>query len=631
MQCVRCHAELEKSFRACPHCGEPVTDFLRRYSDEPIDGKYRIVQRLGAGGMGEVYKVEHTFLGTTRVVKVIRPQIQESRDAHERFLREARAATKVQHPNVATMHDFAALPDGSHYMVWEFIDGENLAQRLRTRGTLPPRLAVRIAIEALHGLDAIHRAGIIHRDVSPENLMIVHGSDAVKIIDLGVAKVDDPGDVSATRTGIFVGKMRYASPEQLGFLEEGGRIDARTDLYALAMVLFEMLTGRPPYEAKSPHEYFLLHSRETLAQHVDLPAELPGGAQLQEVLRRALARDRNQRYGSAGEFAAALEEVERTLPDPRSMPTMALPLDGDATMRVTPQQSSSTLHRETVRSSQAPPPPPAAATVRTPLPAAPPPPPPQPQPVQAHLPPTRSRVPMIATAIALLLIVAIGAGAMMLLRRKPATAVATTTTTAAPVAEAQPAQSSIDVATEPITVTDEPVVGTMVTDPPPPVTTTTAAPPPRREEAPVEITRPLKQEEAADAEPEPVREEPAAVAAGDTYVDGGDEDVNDRLVERMQNELRGTTRVAIRGSGALQLAAALRNEFPNVTITDDAPVVIRFDGTIERLGRGRKRREGHGVITKNGRVVFRYQLPSEVYRVGATPVEAFVGVLGDAF
>ncbi|HEX6160834.1 MAG TPA: serine/threonine-protein kinase [Thermoanaerobaculia bacterium] len=625
MQCVRCHAELEKTFRACPHCGEPVTEFVRRYADEPIDGKYRIVQRLGAGGMGEVYKVEHTFLGTIRVIKVIRPQIQESRDAHERFLREARAATKVQHPNVATMHDFAALPDGSHYMVWEFIDGENLAQRLRSRGTLPPGSAVRIAIEALHGLEAIHRAGIVHRDVSPENLMILHGSDAVKIIDLGVAKVEDPGDVSATRTGIFVGKMRYAAPEQLGFIEEGGRIDARADLYAMAMVLFEMLTGRPPYEAKSPHEYFLLHSRETHVQPVELPEQLPGGAALEQVLRRALARDRNQRFGSAREFAAALEEVEKTLPDPGSMPTVALPVDADETMRVTPQ---STVRTHAPAQTTAP------ATVRTPMP----PPPPAvraaPPPVQPAPPPGRSKLPMIATVIALLLMAAIGAGAVMLFRRRPAIEVAeTTTTTTTAAAVPQPAQSSIDVAPEPATITNDTVTTTTTAPPPAPVvTTTTAAPPPRRQEP-----APVQQEHKPEPEPErePVREEPAVVTqagSGDVYIDGGgDEETNDRAIERLQNELRGTTRVSIRGSGALQLAAALRAEFPNVTITDEASVVIRFDGTLERLGRGRKRREGHAVITKNGRVVFRYQLPSEVYRVGSTPVEAFVSVLGDAF
>ena len=130
-QCIRCHADIDRNFKACPHCGEPITDFLRRYLEEPIDGKYKIVERLGAGGMGEVYKVEHIFLRSTRVIKVIRPQISESADAHERFLREAQLATKIQHPKVATLHDFSELPDGSHYMVWEFIEGENLAQVLR--------------------------------------------------------------------------------------------------------------------------------------------------------------------------------------------------------------------------------------------------------------------------------------------------------------------------------------------------------------------------------------------------------------------------------------------------------------------------------------------------------------------
>ena len=115
-----------------------------------------------------------------------------------------RLATKVQHPNVATLHDFSALPDGSHYMVWEFIDGENLAQLMRHTGTLPPKQAVQIAIQALAGLEAIHRAGIVHRDISPENLMITHagdGSEFVKIIDLGVAKATTESD-SGTRAGV---------------------------------------------------------------------------------------------------------------------------------------------------------------------------------------------------------------------------------------------------------------------------------------------------------------------------------------------------------------------------------------------------------------------------------------------
>ncbi|HEX2121505.1 MAG TPA: serine/threonine-protein kinase, partial [Thermoanaerobaculia bacterium] len=349
LKCLRCKSEIDPAFRACPHCGESITEFTRRYTTELLDGKYEIVDRLGAGGMGQVYKAVHSFLGATRVIKVIHPHISENRDANDRFLREARAATKIQHPNVAAMHDFSSLPDGSHYMVSEYIDGENLAQRLRARGTLPPRQAVRIIIQALDGLHAIHRAGIVHRDISPENMMIT-ADETVKIIDLGVAKVDDPAETAATRTGIFVGKLRYASPEQLGFLPEDEKIDARADLYSMGMVLYELLTGRPPYEAKSPHEYFMLHAKQPETATVVLPPELPGATALQEVISRALAKDRNQRFASAREFAAALEEIEKTLPDPQVMATMAMPLDGDETMRVKSQQTAvDTLHRETVR------------------------------------------------------------------------------------------------------------------------------------------------------------------------------------------------------------------------------------------------------------------------------------------
>src|SRR5436190_18351755 len=314
--CVRCNREIDRSFKACPHCGEPVTEFLREYADKPIDGKYRIISRLGAGGMGEVYKVEHTFLGAIRVIKVIRPQILDSGEAHDRFLREARLATKIHHPNVATLHDFSALPDGAHYMVWEFIDGENLAQVLRRRGILSPRFAIRIAIEALHGLDAIHKAGIVHRDISPENLMITRdeaGDEHVKIIDLGVAKFDDAGHAE-TKTGIFVGKLRYASPEQLGFLPENEKIDGRADLYSMAIVLYEMLTGRPPFEATSPHQYILHHSKETAMRTLELPRDLPGGSELQNVIARAMEPQRAKRFATAREFAAALEAIERSLP-----------------------------------------------------------------------------------------------------------------------------------------------------------------------------------------------------------------------------------------------------------------------------------------------------------------------------
>src|SRR3982750_1320937 len=157
IRCIRCGNEFDASAKVCPNCGEPLTDFLRKYLREPIDGKYEILERLGVGGMGEVYKVRHTFLGTIRVVKVIRSSTSESKDGQERFLREARLATRVQHPNVATLHDFSALPDGSQYMVWEYIEGTDLRKFVLERQFLRPASAVRLAVQALLGLEAIHR------------------------------------------------------------------------------------------------------------------------------------------------------------------------------------------------------------------------------------------------------------------------------------------------------------------------------------------------------------------------------------------------------------------------------------------------------------------------------------------
>ncbi|HYR29867.1 MAG TPA: serine/threonine-protein kinase [Thermoanaerobaculia bacterium] len=559
-----------------------------------LDNKYEIVERLGAGGMGEVYKAVHTYLGSTRVIKVVHPNISANADARNRFLREARAATKVQHPNVATLHDFSGLPDGSHYMVWEFIDGENLAQRLRTRGTLPPSEAVRVTIEALRGLEAIHAAGIIHRDISPENLMITRETGAVTIIDLGVAKIEDPTEVASTATGIFVGKLRYAAPEQLGFLPEGEKIDARTDLYSVGMVLYELLMGRPPYEAKSPHEYFLLHAREEQQKKsIELPRDLPGGAALRQVLDRALARDRNQRFSSAREFAAALGAID------------AAPLDGDTTMRVVPQAV------------------PAATTVRT-----------------AIVPPAQrsSAAPLIVVIGLVLLVSLAGIGAVVFWPRKDAATTATTTTTVAeqPAQVAESSMSVVATETTATTATTAPPPVTITAAPAPspaPVTTTAAdaVAPATRTQKPKPEPEPEPVASEPEPEPEPEPSSPTAMT-GPAYVDGGgDEVANERMIEQLRRDLAGVTRVELHG-GAMQneLTRAMREHFPRLELADDAPVVIRFHGEMERLGRGRKRRAAVATVAKNGRIIFRYRLPNEVFRVGMHPPDAFARVLSDA-
>ena len=610
---------------------------------DTLDGRYQIIERLGAGGMGEVYKATHNLLGSTRVIKVIHPHISTNTDAHDRFLREARAATKVQHTNVATLHDFASLPDGSHYMVWEFIDGENLAQRLRTRGTLPARQAVRITIQALRGLEAIHRAGIIHRDISPENLMITK-HDEVKIIDLGVAKVEDTEAVSQTRTGIFVGKLRYAAPEQLGFLPDGEKIDGRTDLYALAMVLVELLTGRPPYEAKSPHEYFLHHAKELPTTTVELPAQIPGSEALRAALQKALSRDRNARYANAHDFAVALEEIERTLPDPKDMATLATPFDADATWRpntgdhVTVRTPSPGVPTEPMTSPASPAPVPvpvpvaapvaaaeAVPTLQTPLPA-----------LVTSAPPAQRRAginPVIFVAFIAILLVAVGAFALwpkieQIISPNDSTPPPNkpqTVATTVPVESKKP-ETTLTVTPEPANTQTTETSALILTAPikTAPIQTTT------RQDAPPKLVD-RKPEPPREDEPEVTEREPYSMRVPSVYVEGpGRAGANQRALNRLGNELRGVRQIAVRAGGAtVELRRAFRRYLPDVEFVDEADVVIRFDDTRQRLGRDRRHLSAGATIEKNGRVVFRYELPNYVSS-GVAP-EAFVQTISEVW
>ncbi len=331
--CIHCKSEIDSKYKACPFCGEVITDFLRRHMETPLDGKYQIISRLGIGGMGEVYKVLHTHLNSIRVIKLMRSNISSDPGAHDRFLREARMATKIQHPNVAALYDFSTLEDGAHYMVWEYIEGTNLHQLIEQRGTLSPRYAAKLAVQALLGLDAIHRAGIVHRDISPENLMITRddeGLERVKIIDLGIAKSSVANDDNQTKTGMFVGKWKYCSPEHLGMLPAGERIDGRADLYSFGIVLYEMLTGVPAFIADTPHAYLLKHASEQPKALREANPSVVAVPQLEALIFRALEKDRKKRYATAREFAQEIERVAPGLPDAPGAPP-PLPPTADVT------------------------------------------------------------------------------------------------------------------------------------------------------------------------------------------------------------------------------------------------------------------------------------------------------------
>lgn len=283
-----------------------------RDSGSILDGKYEILERLATGGMGEVYRARHIHLQEQRVIKILRADRATDPQALQRFAQEARIATQIKHPNVAILYDFSRLEDGSFYMVWEHIEGEDVGSFLRNRGPFPIPLAVELAIQALRGLDAIHAAGVIHRDLSPDNLMITRDRRErphLKVIDLGLAKnLQTPGNLEITQAGMFMGKLMYCSPEQAGAIKDEP-LDHRSDLYSFAAVLYEMITGRTPFDSENPHGYVLKRLTETPIPMTGRNSAVAVPPVLDQVVLKGLARDRDQRWPDALSFLQGLVRV----------------------------------------------------------------------------------------------------------------------------------------------------------------------------------------------------------------------------------------------------------------------------------------------------------------------------------
>jgi eukaryotic-like serine/threonine-protein kinase len=269
-----------------------------------IEGKYEIIAKIKEGGMGTIYKVRHRLLDEIRVVKVMRPQIGADPELSRRFTQEAKTATRLKHPNICAILDFALDSDGMAYIVMEYIDGVNLTDLLAASGPPGLGLTLEIAHQSLLALGFLHRKNVVHRDVAPDNLMLTRneeGGPQVKLIDLGIAKPLDK-TIEMTSTGVFLGKLKYSSPEQLGGLESGETLDGRSDIYSLGVVLYELLTGQLPFSGESPRELFAAH---LFKQPVPFALADPVG-RVPEAVRaavlKAIEKPRGHRYSSAEEF-----------------------------------------------------------------------------------------------------------------------------------------------------------------------------------------------------------------------------------------------------------------------------------------------------------------------------------------
>jgi eukaryotic-like serine/threonine-protein kinase len=280
-----------------------------------IYGRYRIRSRLAEGETGTVYLAEHRGSGRQVAVKVLRPERARDPEAAARFLDEIQAAGAVRDPHIVEVLDAGALADGRPYMVMELLHGESLSRALR-RGRLPPALAVEYAAQAASGLDAIHARGIVHRDLKPDNLFLAvdparRGAGLLKILDFGAAALAGQG----ARGAGSLGTPLYMSPEQCA---GNGAVDGRSDIYALGLVLYEMLCGAPPFRSERLSQILEMHCRQPPEPLLERLPTLPRA--LAEVVHRALAKSPDDRFASAAEMAAAARAALRQIYPDRAEP-----------------------------------------------------------------------------------------------------------------------------------------------------------------------------------------------------------------------------------------------------------------------------------------------------------------------
>lgn len=279
-----------------------------------IGGRYRLVELVGRGGMGSVYRAVHTHMQKDFAVKLLRSELSATEEALRRFENEANAVNRLAHPNCVRVTDFGRSDDGGMFLVMEYLAGRSLAALLAAEGRLPPERAVHIAAQVLDAVQHAHAAGIVHRDLKPENVMLVEvdgDPDAVKILDFGIARVLDgerAAQTQITEAGAVFGTPEYLSPEQA----LGERADARADVYAIGVILYEMLAGRRPFTGQSKMEVLSAHLTREPPRLSDVAPEI--SAELETVVMRALHKRRDERWQSAAAFLEALRSAPARSP-----------------------------------------------------------------------------------------------------------------------------------------------------------------------------------------------------------------------------------------------------------------------------------------------------------------------------
>src|SRR5450432_2293975 len=305
-KCPRCGIEYSDTNTLCPADGTALETSSDPLIGETLAGKYRVEERLSVGGMGTVYRGTHVLMDKKVAIKVLRPSLAADETIVARFSREARAASRISHPHALSVTDFGEAEGGVVFLVMEFLDGRTLKEVIRQEGPLALPRVVEIMRQICEALDAAHAEGVIHRDLKSDNIMLLKttGADYAKVLDFGIAKIQQPiggQDPELTSPDLIIGTPQYMSPEQCS---QVGDLDARSDVYSLGVILYEMLVGCVPFTGVSSTAIMLKHLQEPPPSVLDERSDLPQGVGI--VISKSLAKRAEDRYQSAGELVEDL-------------------------------------------------------------------------------------------------------------------------------------------------------------------------------------------------------------------------------------------------------------------------------------------------------------------------------------
>ncbi|MFL6213365.1 MAG: protein kinase domain-containing protein [Blastocatellia bacterium] len=314
--CYDCGSPLSGPSDDCPRCGTSLQENADPLIGAIFTDKYEIEAKLGAGGMCDVYRARHVRIGKEVAIKILRPDYAADPKIVERFEREARAASMVRHPNAINIMDYGVAAGNTPFLVMELVEGATVRELLKRHGAMTLERVVGIVNQACAALEAAHTVGIVHRDIKPENIIIseVDGRDWVEVVDFGIAKIQEDMSRRAALTGanLIIGTPRYMSPEQA----QEKPVDARSDIYSLGLVVYEMLAGSPPFAGSSATRLLIAHAVETPPPLTDTRPDLP--AEVAAVVMRALDKNPERRQQSALAFARDLKQAANAAHVPAS-------------------------------------------------------------------------------------------------------------------------------------------------------------------------------------------------------------------------------------------------------------------------------------------------------------------------